>query len=106
MPPNIYEVHLPNTLTPIASIRDEELVDFFGEFAYRTDILQNIDAEVARLVRALHDRRRISFAQRKLVVYTLYGNVVDAFKFFEYNYQEDWLAHRYLHEHGVSSCNP
>ncbi|KAK5133608.1 hypothetical protein LTR08_007556 [Meristemomyces frigidus] len=106
LPPNIYEIRLPEVLDPIASMRDEELVEFFGEYAYRVDILHKIDAEVAYLAEALHRGRFITFAQRKLVVYTLYGNVADAFKFYEYNYQEEWLAHRYLPEHVALSELP
>lgn len=45
--------------------------------------------EVIRLAKTLYYGKRVTFHQRKLVVYTLYGNVVDAYKFYEYNYQEE-----------------
>lgn len=89
--PDLYSIEyntLPPTLTPIAGIYDTELVDFFGGYEYRVDILQKIDAEVARLEQALLYGDRVTFAQRKLLGYTLWGNVADAFKFYEYNYQE------------------
>ena len=88
---------------PIATIYDRELHDFFNGYHYRTDILMKIDAEVLQLCQALYYGDRVTHSQRKLVVYTLYGNVADAYKWYEYNYQEEWLHHRYLPEHGSST---
>jgi hypothetical protein len=45
--------------------------------------------------------RSISVALRKLVSYAVWGNAVDAYKFWEYSYQEEYLAHRYLPLHSV-----
>ncbi|KAK5126136.1 hypothetical protein LTR85_011491 [Meristemomyces frigidus] len=104
--PDLYNIPLPEALVPLAGIYDTELADFFDGYEYRVDILHKIDQEVARLANALYHGERVTFAQRKLIGYTLYGNVVDAFKYFEYDYQEEWLAHRYLPEHVVLSELP
>ena len=59
---------------------DEELVQFFTGFDYRYDILHKIDEEVKALQYRLYHGERVEYAQKKLVVLTLYGNLVDAFK--------------------------
>lgn len=48
----------------------------------------------------------IPYRRRRLVLYAVFGNPVDAFKYYEYNYQTEWLAHRYLPEHVVLSEIP
>jgi hypothetical protein len=45
--------------------------------------------------------RHISPALRKLICYAVWGNPVDAYKFFEYSYQDEYMPHRYLAEHVV-----
>jgi hypothetical protein len=45
--------------------------------------------------------RHISSALRKLICYAVWGNPVDAYKFFEYSYQDEYMPHRYLAEHVV-----
>lgn len=104
--PNLHSIPLPQIIVPTASMYGAELADFFDGYEYRTDILQKIDHEVARLANALYHGERVTFAQRRLVVYALYGNVADAFRYFEYCYQSEWLAHRYLPEHVVLSELP
>jgi hypothetical protein len=36
-----------------------------------------------------------------LVCLVIYGNPVDAYKYFEFNYQQEYMPHRYLHDHYV-----
>jgi hypothetical protein len=45
--------------------------------------------------------RPVPLALRKLVCYALWGNPVDAYKWFEYSYQNEYMPHRYLPEHVV-----
>lgn len=78
---------------------DDELQDFFDGYEYRWDILAKIDEEAQKLCNILMQGGRLSHAQRTLVVLAMFGNVVDAYKYYEYNYQTDWLPHRYLPEH-------
>lgn len=91
----------------------------------------NIDLDVRGIKDALYHGQRIEMAERKLVILAWYGNLVDAFKYYvgvcvivsgvtslslpvtiaamantflfnqEYNYQTEWLSHRYLPEHGT-----
>ncbi|KAK3711309.1 hypothetical protein LTR37_009689 [Vermiconidia calcicola] len=84
---------------PLALKYDEELNEFFNGSDYRVDILRKIDEEVRTIAYALCYGQRVSHSQRKLVVFAVWGNLVDAFKFYEYNYQTEWLPHRYLAEH-------
>jgi len=60
-----------------------------------------IENEVRRLSTTLYNGERLSVAERKMIVYGKYGNPSDAYKYFEYNYQEEYLPHRYLPEHVV-----
>ncbi|OJD34594.1 uncharacterized protein BKCO1_2200043 [Diplodia corticola] len=78
---------------------DEELVEFFEGVPYRHDILQEIDRIVDALCYQIQCGMFVKFADRKLVAYALWGNPIDAYKYFEYNYQTTWLKHRYLPEH-------
>ena len=77
------------------------IFDFFNGFEYRTDILHKIDDEVLRICQALFYGQRVTLAERKLTVLALYGNVADVYRFYEYNYQTEWLHHRYMPEHVV-----
>ncbi|KAF2139265.1 uncharacterized protein K452DRAFT_275420, partial [Aplosporella prunicola CBS 121167] len=80
---------------------DEELIGFFEGHDYRYDILEEIDCQVAYFVADLQRGHLLKRADRTLVVYAIWGNPVDAYKYFEYNYQTKWLKHRYLSEHIV-----
>jgi hypothetical protein len=49
----------------------------------------------------LQHGRFVSPALRRLVCYAVFGHPVDAYKFYEYNYQQEYMPHRYLPEHVV-----
>ena len=85
---------------------DEELTEFFDGYAYRYDILERIDRDVYDACEELRAGMLIPHRRRRLVLYAVFGNPVDAFKYYEYNYQTEWLAHRYLPEHVVLSEIP
>jgi hypothetical protein len=78
---------------------DPELLDFFDGFEYRNDIIERIDQEVYAGVMAIVNGQQISLALRKLVCYAVWGNPIDAYKYFEYSYQNEYMPHRYLPEH-------
>lgn len=86
---------------PLSTKSDPELVDFFDGFDYRHDIIERIDQEVYMGMRELACGRSITLALRKLVCYAVWGNPVDAYKWFEYSYQNEYMPHRYLPEHVV-----
>lgn len=86
---------------PLNTRHDPELVDFFDGFEYRHDIIDRIDQEVRSAMRALAYGDQLPLGLRKLVCYALWGNPVDAYKWFEYSYQKDYMPHRYLPEHVV-----
>lgn len=52
-------------------------------------------------IRELAYGRSISVSLRKLICYAVWGNPVDAYKWFEYAYQNEYMPHRYLPEHVV-----
>ena len=85
---------------------DEELTEFFDGYEYRYDILERIDRDVHDACEELRAGMLIPHRRRRLVLYAVFGNPVDAFKYYEYNYQTEWLAHRYLPEHVVLSEIP
>ncbi|KAF2654415.1 hypothetical protein K491DRAFT_600915 [Lophiostoma macrostomum CBS 122681] len=85
----------------ISTKRDKELDDFFEGFDYRYDILDRIDAEVMYACDNIRHGRFVSRDLRRLVCYAIYGHPVDAYKFYEYNYQQEYMPHRYLPEHVV-----
>ena len=97
--PDLWNIKPVFDATPLALKHDEELIEFFNGYEYRIDILQQIDREVSQLSDELYHGQRITYGQRKLIAHAVYGNLVDAYKFYEYNYQKDWLPHRYLAEH-------
>lgn len=80
---------------------DLELDEFFDGFEYRWDILDKIDREVSFACTELSAGRSVPPGLRRLVCYAVWGNAVDAYKWFEYNYQEEYMPHRYLQEHVV-----
>ncbi|KAH7383857.1 hypothetical protein BKA66DRAFT_584329 [Pyrenochaeta sp. MPI-SDFR-AT-0127] len=89
------------TWCPLRKKYDSELVEFFDGFDYRHDIIDCIDREVHIGIQRLTFGRPVSVSLRKLISYSLWGNPVDAYKFFEYSYQQDFLPHRYVSEHVV-----
>ncbi|KAF2832377.1 hypothetical protein CC86DRAFT_281524 [Ophiobolus disseminans] len=86
---------------PLSTKTDPELVEFFDGFEYRHDIIERIDQEVRGAMRELAHGGTIPVALRKLVCYAIWGNPVDAYKWFEYSYQREYMPHRYLPEHVV-----
>jgi len=86
---------------PLSTKLDPELVEFFDGFEYRHDIIDRIDQEVRMAMRELAYGGTIPPGLRKLVCYAIWGNPVDAYKWFEYSYQREHMPHRYLPEHVV-----
>ncbi|KAF2030224.1 hypothetical protein EK21DRAFT_65908 [Setomelanomma holmii] len=86
---------------PLSAKRDPELHDFFAGFDYRHDIIDRIDHEVRHSMKDLAYGRAVTLALRKLICYALWGNPVDAYKWFEYSYQKEFMPHRYLPEHVI-----
>jgi len=93
-PYDMSTVKFPSVIYPLANAYDVELIDFFDGYNYRQDILELIDGQVAELVKRHEHGFRMSSVQYKLVCFVIWGQPVDAYKFFEYNYQTEWLAHR------------
>ncbi|KAF2110844.1 hypothetical protein BDV96DRAFT_583040 [Lophiotrema nucula] len=85
---------------------DAELDDFFAGFEYRYDILERIDREVYFACIDMQAGRPVSTSLRRLVCYAVFGNPVDAYKWYEYSYQQDYLPHRYIPEHVVLADVP
>jgi hypothetical protein len=81
---------------PLAEKHDPELLEFFDGFDYRHDVIDRIDHEVRHGMRELAEFRPISLALRKLVCYAVWGNPVDAYKWYEYSYQNEYMPHRYV----------
>jgi hypothetical protein len=111
---------------PLRVKYDQELVDFFEGFEYRWDIIDRIDQEVRDACSELRMGRFVKSGLRHLVCYAVWGNPVDAYKWYEYvtisfsfdtqylgfvvgfgthycryNLQHDYLAHTYLPEHVI-----
>ncbi|UPX20143.1 uncharacterized protein EKO05_0010385 [Ascochyta rabiei] len=86
---------------PLRSKTDTELVDFFHGFEYRHDIIDRIDEVVRRGVHAMSLGRAVPSGYRQLICYAIWGNPSDAYKWYEYSLQEEYLPHRYLPEHVV-----
>ncbi|KAJ4309008.1 hypothetical protein N0V94_009123 [Neodidymelliopsis sp. IMI 364377] len=86
---------------PLRSRLDPELVDFFNGFEYRYDIIDRIDQVVYAVIRELSFGRPVSSGYRRLICYAIWGNPSDAYKWYEYSLQEEYLPHRYLPEHVV-----
>lgn len=82
-------------------IGDTELEDFFRDFGYRYDVLACIDQEAAFAVNELRRGRSIMADMSRLVCYAIYGNPVDAYKFYQFRYQEKDTPTRYLPKHIV-----
>lgn len=89
------------TYCPLRKKYDQELIDFFDGFDYRHDIIDRIDQEVYMGIQDLAFGRPVSMALRKLICYAIWGNPVDAYKWYEYSYQQEYMPHRYLPEHVV-----
>jgi hypothetical protein len=85
----------------VSQVRDTELEDFFDGFEYRYDILDQIDRVVSAACVDLAYGRFVNSGLRRLVCYAAWGNPVDAYKWYEYSYQQDYMPHRYLPEHVI-----
>ncbi|KAL1627324.1 hypothetical protein SLS54_002248 [Diplodia seriata] len=99
--PHVQLFTIPQTYIParLDLTYDEELVQFFEGVPYRHDILQEIDRIVDGFCYQIQCGMHVKASDRKLVAYALWGNPIDAYKYYEYNYQTTWLKHRYLPEH-------
>lgn len=86
---------------PLRTKVDPELVDFFDGFQYRWDIIDRIDQVVRTGIHELSLGRPLPSGYRRLVCYAIWGNPSDAYKWYEYHLQEEYLPHRYLPEHVV-----
>lgn len=86
---------------PLHSKVDTELVEFFEGFEYRWDIIDRIDELVRGGLRELSLGNAVSSGERRLVYYAVWGNPSDAYKWYEYHLQDEYLPHRYLPEHVV-----
>lgn len=86
---------------PLRTKVDPELVDFFDGFEYRHDIIDRIDRVVRDGICELSLGRPLPSGHRRLICYALWGNPSDAYKWYEYSLQEEYLPHRYLPEHVV-----
>jgi hypothetical protein len=86
---------------PLRTKHDPELVEFFDGFDYRYDIIDRIDQAVYGGIRELALGRPVPSSYRRLICYAIWGNPADAYKWYEYSLQEEYLPHRYLPEHVV-----
>jgi hypothetical protein len=86
---------------PLRKKYDPELDDFFKGFDYRYDILDSIDREVYMGIQELDYGYNVSTSLRKLICYAVWGNPIDAYKYFEYSYQRDFMPHHYLPDHVI-----
>ncbi|KAJ8107052.1 hypothetical protein OPT61_g9132 [Boeremia exigua] len=86
---------------PLLTKVDPELVEFFEGFEYRLDIIERIDVVVRAGIRELSLCRSLPPEYRRLICYAIWGNPSDAYKWYEYQFQEEYLQHRYLPEHVV-----
>lgn len=86
---------------PLRTKIDPELVDFFDGFEYRYDIIDRIDIAVRGGIHELSLGRPLPSGYRRLICYALWGNPSDAYKWYEYSLQDEYLPHRYLPEHVV-----
>lgn len=96
-----FDLPLGHTYCPLRKKYDGELVEFFAGFEYRHDIIDRIDQEVYQGVQDLSYGRPVPVSLRKLICYALWGNPVDAYKWFEYSYQQEYMPHHYLPEHVI-----
>lgn len=94
-------VRSPIEFRSVRATPDDELDAFFAGFEYRYDILDRIDSEVRSACNDLLSGRSILPGLMRLACYAIFGNPVDAYKFYEYNYQQEYMPHRYLPEHVV-----
>lgn len=86
---------------PLRMKVDPELVEFFEGFEYRWDIIERIDLVVRAGIRELSLCRSLPPGYRRLICYAVWGNPSDAYKWYEYQFQDEYLPHRYLPEHVV-----
>lgn len=86
---------------PLRTKIDPELIDFFKGFEYRYDVIDRIDQVVHEGIRKLSVGQPLPSGYRRLICYALWGNPSDAYKWYEYSLQDEYLPHRYLPEHVV-----
>jgi hypothetical protein len=98
---DVFPVPRDFSYQPLSTKTDPELLEFFDGFEYRHDIIERIDQEVYVGMSDLANGRHISLSLRKLVCYAVWGNPADAYKYFEYSYQNEYMPHRYLPEHVI-----
>jgi hypothetical protein len=91
---------------PLGYKTDPELVDFFDGHQYRDDVIDSIDQEVYAALQAIAYGRYIPVALRKLVCYAVWGNPVEAYKYYEYSFQDQYMPHKYLPEHIILQYAP
>lgn len=91
---------------PLSSKTDPELDDFFDGHEYRDDVIDAIDQEVYAALQAIAYGQYVPVALRKLVCYAVWGNPVDAYKYYEYTFQAEHMPHKYLPEHVILQFAP
>jgi len=96
---NYFKVPVSFPYCPLSKKYDAELVEFFDGFEFRHDVIDRIDHEVQMGIQKLNRGVFVPLGLRKLISYAVWGNPVDAYKWFEYSYQQDYLPHHYLPEH-------
>ncbi|KAF1987393.1 hypothetical protein K402DRAFT_420208 [Aulographum hederae CBS 113979] len=96
VPRNARNIQFPHRLQYCTRSRDEELEEFTD---YNYQIVRKIDDEFDYLWEKFDAGNYLSYAQCSLLGYILKGNLVDAYKFYVYQYQLDDLAKRYRPEH-------
>lgn len=85
----------------LAERYDPELDAHINGHMYPYDILFTIDEEAKRGIKEVLAGRSVRLGLRKLICYALWGNPVDAYKWYQYQYQETNLSLCYLPEHLV-----
>lgn len=85
-------MNLPPTIPLLVESYDPELIDFFDGWEYRYDILKMIDRNVDDLARKHEHGLNLAQAEYKMMCFGIYANPVDAYKYYEYNYQDSFLV--------------
>ncbi|KAF2683092.1 hypothetical protein K458DRAFT_306194, partial [Lentithecium fluviatile CBS 122367] len=81
--------------------QDPELDDIFDRYKHRPNVLELIDRVVRLACSDLDAGRFVKPSIRRLICYVVGGNVADAYKWYEYHVQEEYMPHRCLPEHLV-----
>lgn len=85
-------MNLPRTIPLLVKSYDPELIDFFDGWDYRYDILEMIDRNVDDLARKHEHGINLTQGEYKMMCFGIYANPVDAYKYYEYNYQDSFLV--------------